>query len=221
MPSEFKLIHHEFPKLQRLDLATGRVYLTPDGNKYPSVTAILGSKKDPSIQEWRKRVGEKEANRLSKKASDRGTAIHSYVEDFILGNPFQVNLLHLEMWNPIKKHLQKTISNVHAIERQMYSDHLRSAGTVDLIAEYDQKLSIIDIKTSAKLKYEDEIPHYFEQCSAYAVMFEERTGIPVTNLVIIMGCDEANDPLVYSSKRDKHINSYLKKRSDYEKDFGV
>lgn len=223
MASEFNLIHHDFPKLERLDLASGRVYLTPQGNKYPSVTSVLGydPEKKKSLDEWRAKVGEDVADRISKKASKRGTALHSYVENFLLGQPFDVHMLHYEMWDPIKKHLRKTITDVHAIEAPLYSDHLKSAGTVDLIAVHDGKLSIIDIKTSTKLKYEEEIPHYFEQCAAYAVMFEERVGKPITNLVIIMGCDESSEPLVYTSKRDIHINTYLRKRYHYEEVTGL
>jgi genome maintenance exonuclease 1 len=209
--------------LERLDLASGRVYLTPEGNRYPSVTSILGydPEKKKSLDEWRAKVGEDVANRISKKATQRGTALHSYVENFLLGNPFDVHMLHYDMWTPIESYLQNTIGDIHAIESQLYSNHLRSAGTVDLIAEHNGKLSIIDIKTSTKLKYSDEISHYYEQCAAYAVMFEELTGIPITNLVIIMGCDETRDPLVFASKRDKHIQSYLQKRKTYEEIFGV
>lgn len=223
MASEFNIIHYDMPKLERLDLASGRVYLTPKGNKYPSVTSVLGYdlEKKKSLEEWRAKVGEDVANRISQKATKRGIALHSYVENFLLGDPFEVHLLHYEMWDPIKRHLRKSITDVHAIEAQLYSDHLKSAGTVDLIAVHNGKLSIIDIKTSTKLKYEEDIPHYFEQCAAYAVMFEELTGIPVTNLVIIMGCDESSEPLVYTSKRDKHINDYLRKRKVYEEVTGI
>lgn len=221
--SEFNIINHDFPKLERLDLATGRVYLTPEGNKYPSVTSVLSNdpEKKKYITEWRKNVGDEEADRVSRKATKRGTALHSYVENFLLGNPFDVNMLHQEMWNPIKSYLRNHITDIHAIESPMYSNHLRSAGTVDLIAKHDQKLSIIDIKTSTKLRYENEILHYYEQCSAYAVMFEELLNTPITNLVIIMGCDESREPLIYTSKRDKHICAYIEKRKAYEKDFGI
>ena len=211
------------PKLERIDLAAGRVYLTPEGNKYPSVTSVLGydPEKKKSLEEWRAKVGEDVADRISQKASKRGTALHSYVENFLLGHQFDVHLLHYEMWDPIKRHLRKSITDVHAIEAPLYSNHLKSAGTVDVIAVHNGKLSIIDIKTSTKLKYEDEIPHYFEQCAAYAVMFEELTKNPITNLVVIMGCDEASDPLVYTSSRDKHIANYLRKRENYAKIIGL
>jgi genome maintenance exonuclease 1 len=109
------------------------------------------------------------------------------------------------------------INNVHALETQLYSDHLRVAGTVDCIAEFDGKLSVIDFKTSSRLKTRDDIHNYFQQCAAYAVMFEERTGIPVGRLVIIMSVDGEDEASIFVEKRDDWIGEFVEAREDYAK----
>jgi genome maintenance exonuclease 1 len=88
------------------------------------------------------------------------------------------------------------------------------AGTVDCIAKYDGKVSVIDFKTSKRKKSRDDVHDYFMQCSAYAVAFEERTGIPVSRLVILMAVDD-EDPIIFNEKRDDWINSFIQLRDDY------
>ena len=78
-------IHHDLPKLERDTKPDGtRVYKTPSGSAYPSVTTVTGLHSAKGIMEWRKKVGEAEANRVSAKASSRGTRIHQHCEDFLL-----------------------------------------------------------------------------------------------------------------------------------------
>jgi len=164
---------------------------------------------------WRKAVGEEEANRISSRAARRGTAIHSLCEDYLLNKEVNPTPFDLEVFNSIKPHLNR-INNVHCLETQLYSDHLQVAGTVDCIAEFDGRLSIIDFKTSKRVKSRDDIHGYFMQTSAYAVMFEERTGIPVDRLVIIMSVDDS-DPLIFIEKRDTWIQEFVNLRQDYSK----
>jgi len=206
-------IHHEFEELKRIDSDAGRVYETPTGLRYPSVTAVTGMLGKDSIMEWRKRVGEEEANRISQKASKRGTAIHALCEDYLYGKELNINPFDHEMFSSIKPHLD-AIDNIHALESKLYSNHLSVAGTVDCIGEYEGRLSVIDFKTSSRVKSSDDISNYFMQCSAYAVAFEERTGIPVSRLTIIMGVDD-HDALIFTEKRDRWIDSFIKLRSDY------
>jgi ATP-dependent exoDNAse (exonuclease V) beta subunit len=209
-------IHHDIDKLVRVDESGGRVYQTPTGEKYPSVTAVTGILSMASIQEWRKRVGEAEADRISKRASQRGTEVHSLCEAFLKNEQPNPSPFDFEMFNSILPELKK-INNVRCLETPLFSHHLRVAGTVDCIADYDGKRSVIDFKTASKIKTKESIDHYFMQTAAYAVMFEERTGIPVNQLVIIMGCDESTRALVFIEKRDNWIQKFIDLRHDYYK----
>jgi len=208
-------IHHDFPKLERDTAPNGsRVYKTPSGRAYPSVTTVTGLHSAKGIAEWRKRVGEAEANRISGKASARGTRIHQYCEDYLRGNIFEADMFDLEMFNSIKFWLDD-IDNIHALENPLYSDFLQVAGTVDCIADFQGKLSVIDFKTASKPKDRDDIHNYFMQTAAYAVAFEERTGIPIGRLVIIMAV-ENDDPRLFIEKRDNWIGGFRKLRLDYK-----
>ena len=213
-------IHHEFPKLERVTNSDGkRVYKTPSGKSYPSVTTVTGLHTAKGIAEWRKRVGEAEANRVSGRASARGTRIHSNCESYLLGESFEPDMFDAEMFNSIKFLLDQ-VDNIHALEDPLYSDHLQIAGTVDCIGEFQGKLSVIDFKTASKPKDRDDIYNYFMQCAAYAVAFEERTGIPIGRLVIIMAV-ENDDPRWFIEKRDNWIGGFKKLRLDYKHKYGV
>lgn len=210
---KFLRIQHEYPKLERSTVDGVRVYKTPSGRAYPSVTTVTGLLKREFIQEWRQRVGEEEANKISSKASRRGTRIHSLCEDYLSNKPIKPDYHDHEMWKSIQPHLDR-INNIHALEDKLYSDHLEVAGTVDCIGEYDGKLSVIDFKTSSRIKSSNDIHDYFMQCSAYAVAFEELTKIPVSQLVIIMAVDE-EEPLVFFEKRDNWISNFKDLREQY------
>lgn len=205
------------------DLATEtingkRFYVTPEGNKYPSVTTITSQYNKQSIMEWRKRVGEEEANRISTKAASRGTKVHTLCENY-LNN--QEDYLQKQMpdaivmFKTIQPLLDEYVNNIHAIEIPLYSNHLRTAGRVDCIAEFDGKLSVIDFKTASKRKEDSWIQNYFMQCAAYAVMFEERTQIPVPKLVVMIAVNE-DEPQIFIKKRDEYIGEFIKYRDIYE-----
>ena len=216
----FNHIHHEIQKLVRVDSPDGRKYQTPEGKSYPSVTSVVGLHGKQAILEWRKRVGEEEANKISARASKRGTAIHSLCEDYLNNKTPEPNLFDIEAFNSIRGELDK-INNIRCLETQLYSDYLQVAGTVDCIAEYDGKVSVIDFKTSSRLKEKDDIHSYFMQTAAYAVMFEERTKIPIVNLVTIMAVDNSNQPLVFKEHRDNHANDLIRKIRLYEREKGI
>lgn len=165
--------------------------------------------------EWRARVGEEEANRISSRAAKRGTAIHSLCEDYLYGKNPTPSMFDQQVFNSLIPHLDK-IDNIHALESKLYSDHLQVAGTVDCIAEYEGRLSVIDFKTSRRIKTKEEIPGYFIQTAAYAIAFEERTGIPVSRLVIIMGVDD-EDPIIFKDKRDNWVEHFFNLRDAYRK----
>jgi genome maintenance exonuclease 1 len=212
----FNHIECELPKLNRVTNEDGtRVYQTPTGNKYPSVTTVTGLLKKQSIIAWRKRVGEEEANRISSTAARRGTRIHSLAEKYLLNETVNPDMFDIEMWNKFKPILHN-IDNIYAVEQSLYSDHLEVAGTVDCIAEYNGRMSVIDFKTSKRIKQRDNIHDYFMQCSAYAVAFEEMTKIPVPQIVILIAVDE-EDPLIFVEKRNTWINGFKDLRAEYKR----
>lgn len=195
----------------------GRKYFTESGAAYPSVTTVLGVLSRDSIKEWRNRVGNEEANKISGQAATRGTKIHLLCEKVLDNEEIdtsKLSLLDLEIWNEFKPLLNR-IDNIHAQEIALYSDHLRLAGRVDCIAEFDGKLSIIDFKTSKKPKKKEWIENYFAQAAAYAIMYEERTGIPINRSVIMIAV-EGDDPQVFIEKRDNFVPLLLKARDIWE-----
>jgi genome maintenance exonuclease 1 len=216
----FNHIHLELPKLKRVTSDDGtRVYETPTGKKYPSVTTVTGLLKKRAILEWRKKVGDEEANRIASTAARRGTRLHTLCEKHLLNENVSVNMFDQEMWNSVKPHLSD-INNIYALESSLYSNHLEVAGTVDCIAEYKGKLSVIDFKTSRRVKTRDDIHDYFIQCSAYAVAFEEMTGNPVSRLVVIMGVDN-EQPLIFQERRDDWVSEFKKLRAEYKRIKGI
>jgi genome maintenance exonuclease 1 len=204
--------------LETVTIDGKRHYKTPEGNFYPSVTTISGQHGKDKILEWRRRVGEEEANRISTKAASRGTRVHKICENY-LNNEEDYTRKQMPdsvvMFKSIQDLLDNHVNNIHALEVPLYSDHLRVAGRVDCIAEYDGKLSVIDFKTSSKPKEESWIKNYFMQCSAYAVMYEERTRIPVSQLVIMIAVD-SDQPQVFIKKRDEYIKDFIAYREVYD-----
>ena len=196
-----------------------RVYLTPQGTRYPSITTILQNYKKKELMEWRRRVGEAEANRISSSASRRGTKLHSLVEQYLDNKPLPVmNPLQQELFSSINP-LLNDIDNIHIQEQRLYSDHLRLAGTVDCIAEHQGRLSIIDFKSSTRPKDKKNIENYFMQCTAYAIMYEELTKIPVDKIVLIVAV-EGDDPQLFVEKRNNYVSDLLYYRDLYEKTNG-
>jgi genome maintenance exonuclease 1 len=215
----FNHIRHEFPKLIQENTESGRFYVGPEGDHYPSVTTVLSEYNKQGILEWRKKVGDKVADEISKKATTRGTRIHAIIEDYINNN--DVNLGSLmpndkQMFLAMKKELDK-IDNVHCLESKMYSTVMKLAGTVDCIAEYDGVLSVIDFKTSRRLKKKNQIENYFMQGTAYSVMFEELTDqmYPIKQVVILIGVDDKDfaqvlkvNPMDYVRMLKEYIDLY-------------
>ncbi len=202
-----KFSHLPTLNLQPLEATTtsaGRMYHTPDGDM-PSITTVLSRLSHPGIMKWRRRVGEEEANKISRKASFRGTRIHKLCEDYINNKePEFRSLLDKEMFLSVKPLLDGFVGTVYGQELSLYSKYLGIAGTADLISEWNGKLSIIDFKSSLKPKKREWIDNYFYQCTAYCVMFEELTGIPVNRFVVVIGVDQ-DEPQTFHGKRDDNI----------------
>ena len=216
----FNHIYHDIPKLERDTSPDGsRVYKTPSGRAYPSVTTVTGQYNKAAIIEWRNRVGEAEANRISSTAAKRGTRVHTLCESYLNNEFVEPNIFDAETFKAIKPYLNN-IQDIHCLETPLYSDHLEVAGTVDCIAKYNNKMSVIDFKTSKRRKSRDDIHNYFMQCSAYAVAFEERTGVPVGKIVIIMAVDD-DDTIIFEENRDTWINGFIDLRADYRSWKGI
>lgn len=215
--------HIQRPLIQQptqQNTSEGRFYLTPEGNKYPSVTTVLGHGDNTWLEEWKAKVGPEEAELTSRRAANRGTRIHKLCEDTLNNMPSKPGMFDLEMFSSIKKVFPR-INNIRCLELRLYSDILKVAGTVDLIADFDGQPSIIDWKTSLRLKDRNDIPDYFKQCSAYAVAYEERTGVKVPNLVIVMGVDGEKKPLVFIEKTRDWVPFFIEHRKRFKQDRGL
>ena len=191
----------------------GRVYVDDEGNKYPSITTVLSILNKEAIIAWRKRVGEEEANKISTRAATRGTKVHDMIERYVLNeDPGQPDLISTSNFKEVKPIIDQNLSKVYATEKRMFSKHLGVAGTVDCVGVWNGKDSIIDWKTSAKWKKKEWISNYFMQASAYAIMWEERTGRPITQLVVCIAGDMG--PQVFVEHRDnwdKELISVIKR----------
>jgi genome maintenance exonuclease 1 len=186
-----------------------RYYRLPDGTKLPSVTTVLGAMKKDAIMAWRKRVGEAEANRISKKATGRGTNVHSLCEKYLNNESLGEMMPDAQEMFLSLKPLLNRINNIHYQEQALWSTQLEMAGRVDCIGEFDGQLSVIDFKTSKKVKSKVQIEDYFWQTSAYALMYEELIGRPINNLVIIMAVED-DQPLLFQEKTEHHIDGLVK-----------
>lgn len=185
---------------------TGRVYTAPDGSNYPSVTTVLSILSEDSIRAWRARVGEDVANQIGHRASNRGSAVHSIIESYLKNEDTTDYLPHVrQSLQNLRSILDKSIGKIFGLEVALFSRHLGLAGRCDCIAEWDGVPSIIDFKTSRYPKNKEKISNYFAQASAYAIMFEERTGIPIPNTVICMDVDNES-PQVFVEHRDNYTS---------------
>ena len=211
----FNHVPIEIGKLVQVNAKGGRYYETPSGAKYPSVTSVTRLHNLESIQAWKDRVGEEEAGKISRRALARGNKIHSLAEKYLLNEGDMSDDFSKADFGQMLPYLDK-INNIHCLETQLYSDHLQTAGTVDCIGEYDGKLTVIDFKTSAKLKKREWVKDYFMQCSAYAVMYEERTGTPIERLLLIINVEDEGIQLI-DGKRDDYIEDFLDLRETFRK----
>jgi genome maintenance exonuclease 1 len=201
-----QFIHTIPPDINELEtkLVDGqRLYETPDGKLYPSVTNEV-------------------ANKVSAQASSRGTAVHKLCEDYINNEEDYLEghmPANIETFNSLKGLIDKYLDNIIMQEVPLYSNYLEVGGRVDCIGEWNGKLSVIDFKTSKRRKRKDQISNYFMQASAYCVMFEELTKTPITQTIILMSVDN-DHPLVFKSTRDEYIDQFVEQRSNYREKYG-
>jgi genome maintenance exonuclease 1 len=214
----FNHIDLNLPSLQRETIDGVRYYKVSNGNEFKklvSITSITSNYKKEFFNAWRKRVGVEEADKITKKATSRGTDMHTLVENYLYNIPELPKVQPLsDMLFKIARPSLNRINNIHALEGSLYSEFLGIAGTVDCIAEFDGELAIIDFKTSAKPKPREWIEGYFVQCCAYACMLHEMTGLSVKKFVIIMACENGEVEIYEEYDKTKYIKllvKYIKK----------
>ena len=214
----FKHVDLNLPKLSRETIDGVRYYSVPDEDellRLVSITSVTSHFNKEIFVNWRKKVGNEEADRITKAATTRGTDMHTLTEHYLKNDQVRPEVPPISdfLFKISKGELNK-IDNIHSLEGALYSKQLGIAGTVDCIAEYDGELSIIDFKTSKKPKPREWIEHYFVQAMAYGCMLYELKNISVKKLVIIMAC-ENGECVVYEeynkAKYIKLLDKYIRK----------
>ena len=210
-----KYYTHKPTKLTELTTQTvnfKRFYETPDGKLYPSITTVLSTRNKKGLFEWRKRVGDEVANYVARTSAARGTAVHHMCEDYLNNFPtewpdkwseHEKKFLPFCLFKQLENKVLQKIDNIRSQECALFSNKYRVAGRVDCIAEYNGKLSIIDFKTSTKERNDEWNENYYIQASAYAEMFEEQTGTPIEQIVILVVTE------------DGAVQEFVKEKYDY------
>ena len=202
----------ELKKLTTQTVNFKRFYETPDGKLYPSITTVLSTRNKKGLFEWRKKVGDEVANYVARTSANRGTAVHHMCEDYLNNFPVdwpdkwkehEKKFLPYCLFKQLKKSVLEKIDNIRSQECALFSHKYRVAGRVDCIAEYDGELSIIDFKTSTKERTDEYNENYYIQAAAYAEMFEEQTGTPIEQIVILVVTE------------DGVVQEFVKKKYDY------
>jgi len=204
----FNHVELDLPRLERETIDGVRYYKVPTEEeliKLVSITSVTSHKNRQFFANWRKKIGEEKADKITRAATSRGTDMHTLVEYHLKNEKLpEVQPLSEYLFKIAKYELGK-VNNIHALEGSLYSKVLGVAGTVDCIAEYNGELAVIDFKTSKKPKPRAWIEHYFVQCMAYGCMLYELTGISVKKLVIIMSCEDGECVVYEEYDKEKYI----------------
>ena len=214
----FSHVDLDLSPLEREHIDGVRYYKVPDDEeliKLVSITSVTSHFNKEIFVNWRKRVGNEEADRITKAATKRGTDMHTLTEHYLKNDQElpEVPPISEFLFKIAKGELNK-INNIYALEGPLYSKELGIAGTVDCIAEYNGELAIIDFKTSKKPKPRKWIEHYFVQAMAYGCMLYEMKGIPIKKLVIIMSCENGECVVYEENDKEKYIkllSKYIQK----------
>ena len=212
----FNHLDNVLPQLERETIDGVRYYTLPSGNtKLVSITSVISHYKKDFFDNWRKKVGIEKANKITKRATSRGTDTHTLIENYLLNSELPSVQPISEYLFKIAKSTIKRINNIHCLESSLYSEILGVAGSVDTIAEFDGELAVIDYKTSKEPKPVDWMEGYFVQTMFYGMAFYEMTGIKIKKLVIIMTC-ENGECVVYE---EQDMEKYMKLVIKYIKKF--
>ena len=192
-----------FPILETKTVDKKRFYVTPEGKEYPSITTVLSPRNKEGLMKWRKKVGNDVATHIANKAAVRGSKVHKMCEDYLNGldmEKHKKDFLPYCLFNELKNQTFDNIKGVIGQELVLYSDKYKIAGRTDLIANYRGELSIVDFKTSTNERKDSYNENYYIQTSAYAEMFEELTGQPINQIVILVVTE---DGIVQEFIKDK------------------
>ena len=192
-----------------------RFYKSPNDKWLPSVTTVTGWSKRDFFKEWRTKPGNLAESR---RCLTRGNELHQIIEDYINNKEdiFKAKQPHnIELFNQLKPELHR-IDNIYAQEVPLWSENIGLAGRVDCVAEFDGELSIIDFKGSTKTKKEEWIENYFRQATAYAIMFQEKTGIVIKNIVIMVACENGDNQIFIKKPIDYVVGLYGDIKTFYE-----
>ena len=209
-----------FSGLSRRNIDETRYYDVGNDVIYPSITSVISFVSRKKFADWRARVGESEANKVTKQATNRGTKLHHVLEVYLQNgdykelDDYKVPLINM-MFHSAKSDIDRRLNNIYHQETAMFSDRLCLAGTVDLICEVDGELAIVDFKTSKKPKPEDWLEDYFVQLSAYWAMFSEKTQVVPKKLVVFLIAENGETQIV---ERDNPIH-YLRILQNYVSQF--
>ena len=208
-------------ELESTTTEKGRVYRVPGGELYPSITTVLSAYNKKAIMEWRQRVGEEKANEISRKASGRGTKLHNTVEKYLLNEMSDIKIQTMmpdikEMFFDMRKIIDENIGDIYGIEQPLYSHKLKLAGRCDCIAEWNNELAIVDWKTASRTKDKDHIQNYFMQATAYAEMFEERTGRSIDTIVVVIAV-QSESPQLFVENKTKYLVPLIEYNERYQR----
>ena len=210
--SKFNHVPVNLPKLETITIDRKRFYITPQENYYPSITTVLSTRRKEGLMEWRKRVGNDVANYVARTAATRGTKVHHMCEDYLnnMSTKFpskwkehKKDFLPYCLFTQLQEKVLQNIDDIYALEAGLYSDKYKVAGRVDCVSEYNGVPSVIDFKTSTKERKDDWNEDYYIQGSAYAEMFQERTGIVITRVVILVVTEDGT------------VQEFVKNKYDY------
>lgn len=189
----------------------GRFYEV-NGQLLPSVTTALKDLSADAIAEWREKVGEEEADRVSHKASTQGNIIHAMAEQHVLNEEVDLHgrsFVHIDMWNALKPVLNANVGTVFGVEQRMYSEVLGVAGTADLMAEWDGVPSVIDYKTSNKPKRLEWIDGYLQQSACYSFMAYERAKLHLPQIVIVIVNQANAEVQIFKARARDHLDAAI------------
>ncbi len=214
----------QYKKLKRTTIEGKRFYVGENGNPVPSVTTILSATKDmTALNEWKRRVGKAEAQRIVTESANLGTATHNKLEDYVNGieRPAGTNMVHQQakkLSDIIIEQGMKDVNEVWAIEQHLCFPNLY-AGTADMICEYKGTPAIGDFKTSRKVKKKEWIEDYFMQCAAYALAHNEvySTDIQAGLIFIVSHSGEYQQFMVKDKEFDTYTNKWLDKVEEFYK----
>jgi len=213
---QYTQIPHHFERAVRDDSGGYRVYKTPKGITYPSVTTVLGKTKDQtSLNKWKD--NEPAHEYISKEAMQIGNETHQLIEDYLNNRPSSIkaDLLSIAHFERMKIFLHK-MPEIHGTEEMLYSNKLKLAGTADCVCMYDGNLSVVDYKTKRSNVRKEYLHDYFLQCTAYCIMWEELSGNAIHQIVILVSSRKGQlqeyfvNPDDYKDELNDRIEQYYK-----------